>query len=202
MKSFWNERYSADAYVYGMEPNAFFREQLDLLTPGKILLPAEGEGRNAVYAASCGWDVTAYDYSEAAQQNAMHLAAIKRVKVHYLVGEFHELCFEPGTYDAVGLCYAHLPAAVRGRTHKALASLLKPGGTLMLEAFSAGQSEYQKKYGSGGPQDSSMLYTVDAICDDFSSLDVLYCDEVETELAEGSGHIGLARVIRFVGRKH
>lgn len=201
MKSFWDERYADASYIYGTEPNAFFKQQLDLLKPGKILLPAEGEGRNAVYAARQGWDVTAYDYSEAAQEKALRLAANNGVPIKYLIGEFHELCFDVASYDAIGLCYAHLPAALRGRIHKALATLLKSGGRIILEAFSAKQAEYQKMYGSGGPQDPTMLYTAGMIQDDFSSLEVLYCAEVETQLAEGKGHVGTAHVLRYVGRK-
>ena len=62
MKEFWNERYSQEAYAYGTEPNAFFKSRIDQLSPGKLLLPAEGEGRNAVYAATKGFEVSAYDW--------------------------------------------------------------------------------------------------------------------------------------------
>lgn len=65
MKDFWNERYSHEKLAYGAEPNEFFRNQLQHLRPGKLLVPAEGEGRNAVYAAQQGWQVTAFDFSEA-----------------------------------------------------------------------------------------------------------------------------------------
>ncbi|MBX0331880.1 hypothetical protein K3G39_01370 [Pontibacter sp. HSC-14F20] len=65
MQQFWKERYRQQEMVYGSEPNVFFKEQLQGLAPGKILLPAAGEGRNAVYAASQGWDVLAFDYSTA-----------------------------------------------------------------------------------------------------------------------------------------
>jgi hypothetical protein len=57
VKDFWNNRYDEEAYAYGLSPNIFFKEQLDLLPRGSILLPAEGEGRNAIYALNVGWEV-------------------------------------------------------------------------------------------------------------------------------------------------
>jgi hypothetical protein len=78
--STWNERYGADEYVYGKEPNGFLKEFIDNHPPGKILLPAEGEGRNAVYAASKGWEVTAFDFSEEGKKKALKLALKKPIK--------------------------------------------------------------------------------------------------------------------------
>ena len=48
MINFWDDRYSQPEYVYGVKPNEFFAEQIQKLTPGEIILPCEGEGRNAV----------------------------------------------------------------------------------------------------------------------------------------------------------
>lgn len=77
MSQFWNERYSQAEYVYGETPNVFFAAQLDKLSAGTIILPCEGEGRNAVYAASQGWEVKAFDASEAGQKKALLLAEKK-----------------------------------------------------------------------------------------------------------------------------
>ena len=85
MKDFWNDRYGRAEYAYGKEPNVFFKEQLDQLQPGKILLPAEGEGRNAVYAAEKGWQASAYDWSENAYKKAMQLAEEKKVNIDYQI---------------------------------------------------------------------------------------------------------------------
>ena len=56
MKEFWDTRYAEIDFAYGKTPNTFFKDSIDKLTPGKLLLPADGEGRNAVYAATKGWD--------------------------------------------------------------------------------------------------------------------------------------------------
>ena len=73
MKEFWNQRYQNEEYVYGKEANVFFSEQLQKLEPSTLLLPAEGEGRNAVFAAKLGWEVTGLDYSEEAKKKALKL---------------------------------------------------------------------------------------------------------------------------------
>ena len=84
--NFWDERYSSEEYVYGVEPNQFFKQVLDKIpVPGKLLLPGEGEGRNAVYAAKCGWLVDAYDQSINAQKKALKLAEINDVIINYSV---------------------------------------------------------------------------------------------------------------------
>ncbi len=85
MRDFWNVRYSEEIYAYGTAPNVFFSSELKKLPPGKALFPAEGEGRNAVYAATCGWNVIAFDQSEAGKEKALQLAAKKGVEIDYAV---------------------------------------------------------------------------------------------------------------------
>jgi hypothetical protein len=80
MKNFWNESYSTVGYVYGEEANVFLAERLSKLKPGKIILPCDGEGRNAAFAAAHGWEVKAFDSSEAARAKALQLAQKKGVK--------------------------------------------------------------------------------------------------------------------------
>lgn len=81
MNNIWNERYGKEEYVYGEEPNVFFAAQLTKLQNGVIILPCEGEGRNAVYAASQGWKVNAFDTSEAGKTKAIQLASNKGVTI-------------------------------------------------------------------------------------------------------------------------
>jgi len=109
----WNNRYKEDAYAFGTEPNLFFKQQLVKLHPGKILFPAEGEGRNAVHAAKLGWDVFAFDISEQGKQKALRLAAENNVHIDYQVGELPSLQYHPAQFDAVALVYAHFPAAIK-----------------------------------------------------------------------------------------
>ena len=77
-EQFWNERYAQKEYVYGKAPNAFFKSVIDQLKPGRLLVPGAGEGRDAVYAATLGWQVDAFDSSETGREKALSLAQEKR----------------------------------------------------------------------------------------------------------------------------
>ena len=101
MKEFWNARYNTESYAYGKNPNQYFKDQIGLLPPGKKLLAAEGEGRNAVYAASLGWDVFAYDFSEKAYQRAMALAREKQVEINYQIASLSDLTFADTFFDVI-----------------------------------------------------------------------------------------------------
>jgi hypothetical protein len=83
MQQFWDQRYQESEWVYGEAPNAFFKAFIDQQPPGTLLLPAEGEGRNAIYAASKGWTVEAFDFSPVAREKALAGAAAKGVKIRY-----------------------------------------------------------------------------------------------------------------------
>ena len=201
-QDFWNSRYQADDYVYGKAPNAFFRSQLDRLTVGNILLPAEGEGRNAVYAATQGWQVTAFDMSREGKRKADALAAERGVPLHYRVGTLDELDFPREAFDTLALVFAHFLAGQRHTLHRALLGLLKPGGTVILEGFSKNHLPLSRKNPAlGGPGDEAMLFSLDEIRTDFTGCDILLLEETLTELREGQFHNGQSSVIRFVGRK-
>lgn len=202
MISFWDERYSEEEYVYGEHPNEFFKQELDRLKPGKLLLPAEGEGRNAVYASQKGWVVTAFDQSVSGKRKAENLAQKNNVAFTYLLGTFEEMAFEPASFDAIALIFAHWPALKKSDYHKLIAEWLKPGGILILEAFSKRHLSFQEKNPSvGGPKDEAMLYSIEELSQDFAGLDVLKLEEIEIELSEGNYHKGQASVVRLVARK-
>ena len=93
MKEFWNERYAEKEYVYGKAPNKYFKEKIDEIKPGKILFPAEGEGRNAIYAASKDWEVSAFDISEKGKEKALKLSEEEGVHIDYKVGKLHAFLF-------------------------------------------------------------------------------------------------------------
>ncbi|MCX2739031.1 class I SAM-dependent methyltransferase [Pontibacter anaerobius] len=197
MQEFWNKRYSEEETVYGTAPNVFFKEQLSKLQPGKLLLPAEGEGRNALYAAEQGWEVQAFDYSEAGQQKALKLAQERGVSIDYQLTEADKYNAKPDSLDAVALIYAHFPPALRQGFHRKVVGWLKPGGTVILEAF----HPKQLGYNSGGPKDEAMLYTADMLRQDFSGLQINQLEELETELQEGPYHSGKGFVTRLVATK-
>ena len=197
MKNFWNERYSEKGYVYGVDPNVFLAEQLKNLKPGKIILPCEGEGRNAVYAASLGWEVHAFDSIEVGREKALQLAKKKGVSINYAVDDATTITYAENSVDVVAFIYAHFPATIRKQIHQKAITWLKPGGKLILEAF----NPQQLQYNSGGPKDLSMLYTEDMMKEDFASLNIDLIQNLTTELNEGKYHKGKASIIRVVGTK-
>jgi len=197
MKGLWNDRYSKKEYAYGTEPNAFLKSQLLKLRPGKILFPAEGEGRNSVFAATLGWDVVAFDNSIEGRRKALELAAIREVSIDYRLESYDEFEDRAGTYDAIGLVFAHASAAHRASYHQKFIQLLKPGGRIILEGFSTKQLGNT----SGGPKIIEMLFDEAILRDDFGSLTEIEITEADTELNEGVFHTGSASVIRLIGTK-
>lgn len=197
MKAFWEERYSSRLFVYGENPNDFFAETLNTLTPGKIILPCDGEGRNAVFAAKAGWDTYAFDISDAGKTKALQLANKVDVDIDFQVADAMLITYPENTANAVALIYAHLPVLIRQALHIKVISWLKPGGKLILEAFNSLQLNNE----SGGPKNIEMLYTKEMLKEDFSALHIDYIEDVEIELCEGDFHNGKANVIRLIATK-
>jgi hypothetical protein len=198
----WNERFSNAEFVYGELPNDYFKEQLDKLPVGKILLPAEGEGRNGVYAARWGWQVSAFDISEKGRTKALILAEKNNITLDYQVGDLHTLKYLPGQFDALALIYAHFPAAIKSDMHKALSPFVRSGGTLIFEAFSKNHLQYNSNNERvGGPKELAMLFSEEEVLADFPEYNVVELEEKVIHLNEGQFHSGTGSVIRFVGKK-
>ena len=197
MKSFWEERYSREEFAYGTLPNIFFKEQIDKLKPGKLLLIGEGEGRNAVYAARLGWYVDAVDFSEAARKKALKLAETNNVKINYYVDNLEDFIPQVNFYNAVGLIFIHLNNNLRDKVNKRCIESLRPGGKIILEAF----EKKQLGRNSGGPQNPDLLYSLEDIKLSFSNLNSELIKKQVKNLNEGEFHSGEAAVIQFVGIK-
>lgn len=196
MQQFWDQRYQESEWVYGEAPNAFFKDFIDQQTPGTLLLPAEGEGRNAIYAAANGWTVEAFDFSPVARDKALANAAAKGVKIRYDLQDI--TLFEASKkYDMVALLYVHLPKQLRHAFHAAIYKSIKPGGFLVFEAF----AKEQLGFDSGGPKDPALLYDAPSICQDFPFLHQLSCEQKEVILNEGPFHQGKAAVLRLIGQR-
>lgn len=192
----WDERYNGREYFYGTEPNIFFSEQLRKLTAGSLLLPCEGEGRNAIFAAKNGWDVHCFDLSLVGMQKAISLAESNNVTVNYFLQDAN--MFQANQeFDVCGLIYSHFNPEFRERNHSAFVESMKPGGLAILEAF----NKKQITLSSGGPKDIDMLYSIEVLKNDFKSLDIEYLEEMEVELDEGDNHKGYAEIIRMIARK-
>ena len=197
MNDFWNARYADAIYAFGEEPNEFFKQELLKLQPGKLLLPAEGEGRNAVFAARMGWEVTAFDTSIEGKKKAEQLAKNFGVTINYEITDLENFTADSNSFDCVGFTFVHMPPEVRTRIHQKAISWLKPSSKIILQAFSKAQINET----SGGPRDISRLFSEEELRADFSELSDIDIDLEEIILDEGKYHQGKAQVINLVGTK-
>jgi hypothetical protein len=178
---FWNERFSTDEYIYGKNPNKFFKEQIDELKPGRLLLPGEGEGRNSVYAA----------------EKTLMLAKKNNVNINYTLSNLADFIPLENCYDAIGLVFIHLKPDSRKVVHKRIVNALRNNGRIILEAF----EKEQLGKSSGGPQSEEMLYSKEELDNDFRDLRMHLLEKKTVLLDEGDKHKGDASVIKFVGEK-
>ena len=192
----WNERYSSDDFAYGTEPNAFLVQNAKILT-GPVLSLAEGEGRNAVFLASLGLEVLGVDGSEAGLAKAQRLAASRGLTIRTEVADL--ATYEPpaNVYGSVVSISAHLPSAVRKRLYPLVERSLKPGGIILLEAYSKAQIARD----TGGPRDLDMLMASEDLEKEFPNCEPILSREIEREVVEGKFHTGLASVVQFIARK-
>ena len=197
MKEFWDQRYSEPGFAYGMEPNAFFVEVLDSLAPGRLLLPGEGEGRNAIYAAGNGWKVSAFDQSIVARIKALEWATSMDLQIDYRLASLEEFYCPDPIFDLIAIIYIHMLPDIRLQVHSQLSACLKPGGKIILECF----HKNQLSYGTGGPPIEELLYHEDDIQSDFSDLDIDLCEEQVLDIYEGKYHSGKSSVVRLIANK-
>ncbi len=196
MKEFWNKRYTENQWCYGQAPNLFFKNTLKQLKPGKLLLAAEGEGRNAIYAASLGWQVTCFDFSKIARERALEWAKREGLKIDYKLCSYNEFQTDE-KFDLIGVFYFHLESVQRKKFHKQILDYLKPYGYLVMEVFNKGQIEKN----SGGPPNLDMLYSKEDIQEDFLGLDLINCEELEVQINQGTLHQGAASILQFFAQK-
>lgn len=193
--NFWDSRFGGEDFLYGKEPNAFFAEFLSTIEKkGKLLLPAEGEGRNAIFAAKSGWEVTALDSSAVGREKALKFAEEAGVEIEYEILDLRNFEPRPHQYDFIAIIFGHFPSAFRQDLHQKFIKSLKSGGHILIEAFAKEQLGNE----SGGPQDVDMLYSLPLLEEDFSGLSIIKLSYEKVFLNEGKHH-GWADVVRFIG---
>lgn len=195
--AFWDERYASEEFAYGLKPNAGLVALEHALPRGaRVLLPGDGEGRNSVWLAERGHQVTALDQSAAGLDKAQALAQLRGVTVHTLIADLADYQPAPASFDALVLIFVHLPPAQRAAIHRRLAAALKPGGVLILEGFDRSHAGLP----GGGPRDPEWLFDADMLRLDFAGC-ALTIEQIATELDEGPYHQGAVRVLRVLGRR-
>ena len=196
----WDERYAAEDYAYGTEPNDFLAAHAHKLPAGRILCLAEGEGRNAVFLASQGYDVTAVDQSSVGMGKARRLAEQKGVTIETIVSDLAEFPIEPGSWDGIVSISAHVPGAVRRALHRRVVRGLKPGGVFLLEAYTPRQLETAGK-GGPGPEQRERFMTLADLHEELDGLDFEIARETERVVNEGKYHSGPGAVVQILARK-
>jgi SAM-dependent methyltransferase len=192
----WDERYRHEGFAYGTEPNDFLKEVRDRLpSTGRALCLAEGEGRNAVYLAQQGFEVTAMDGSKVGLEKAKGLASQRGVSIHTVVADLNDFEIEPAAFDAVVLIWCHLAQPLRSRIHRAAVAGLRPGGAFVLESYTPKQLEYK----TGGPPTVELLQRLDDLRPDVSPLRLDMAREIEREVHEGRLHRGHSAVVQVFG---
>ena len=198
---FWDQRYAEPGFVFGEAPNEWLATQRGLFKPGMLaLVPGDGEGRNGVFLATCGLIVTTIDASGIGVEKANGLAAKRGVTIDARVADLTTWTWPQAAFDVVASIYLHWPSAIRPRLHAAMMGALKPGGILVLEAYTPRQLQHRAAGSTGGPADVDMLFEPDALRRDFAGLEVVRLEELEVVLGEGARHTGRSSVVRLLAR--
>ena len=189
----WNARFSGDGWAYGKEPNAWLEERIKPGT-GKALVPADGEGRNAVWIASLGYDTTVFDLSDIGREKCALLAAEKGVEVVYEVDDLSIRDFSTSTYDLIACSWFHVPWSMFCEHYPRMLSSLKSGGEFICEGYHTSQMDMT----SGGPKSLDLLWDLDEVMEVISEGFIIKHAKVETvELDESDLHRGDAYVVRL-----
>lgn len=196
--SIWDQRYDEAEFAFGDRPNDFLAEQSDRLTGGTCLCLAEGQGRNAVWLAQQGLDVTAMDQSPVGMRRAQELAAERGVSIRTEVGDLSDYDLGVARWDMIVSIFVHMPAPLRQSVHDRVVAALKPGGTFLLEAYTPEQLDMP---GKGGPGTADMLADLATLKEELRGLDIVIGREVHREVNEGTRHYGMSAVVQIVARK-
>jgi len=193
----WDQRYSDTDYVYGTDPNTFLAGAITKLPKGKILCVAEGEGRNAVFLAEQGYQVTAVDSSIVGLAKARKLAEQRGVDIQTIVSDLAHFTIEPDSWDGVVSIFAHVPPPVRKQLHQDIVNGLRSGGVLILEAYRPDQLKFK----TGGPPTAEFMMTLAGLEQELTGLNFEYAVELDRDVVEGKFHTGKGAVVQIIGIK-
>ncbi len=195
----WDRRYDSEDYLFGTAPAAFLtRHARHLPKAGRVLSVADGEGRNSVWMAEQGLEVTAMDGSPVALDKARRLAVEREVHVAFRLGDVLTWDWTATPYDAVVAIFIQFVGPEdHAQVFAGLDRALKPGGLLMLHGY----APRQVGYGTGGPPYVENMYTLGLLRDAFKGYDIRHQADYDAEITEGRGHSGRSGLIDFIARK-
>ncbi|MEQ6292550.1 class I SAM-dependent methyltransferase [Vogesella sp. GCM10023246] len=195
---FWTPRFAGPDYAYGDAANDFLREQAGRLSPGsRILSLGEGEGRNAVYLAGLGHQLTAVDAAWTGLAKLLQRAAAANLAITATLADLGDYELGHKQWDAIISVFCHLPSALRRQVLARAVQALKPGGLLIMEGY----TPRQLAFGTGGPKETDLLLEPDTLRAELTGLELLHFVELQREVIEGRLHTGMAAVLQVVGRK-
>jgi SAM-dependent methyltransferase len=196
----WDQRYNEDGFAYGTEPNDFLKAEYSQIPKGgKVLCLAEGEGRNAVFLARQGYDVTAVDQSPVGLEKAEKLAADNGVSITTQVADLADYDLGQQAWDGIVSIAAHVPPALRKKVHVQILPALKDKGVFILEGYTVRHLEME---GVGGPPNKDLLLSLDELKNELNGLELEIGQEVEREMSEGKYHQGKSAVVQIAARKN
>ncbi|WP_342544661.1 class I SAM-dependent methyltransferase [Lysinibacillus sp. FSL W7-1291] len=194
----WDQRFQGAEYVYGEQPNAFIKDYVYYLKDyPNIATYAEGEGRNAVFLATAGHTVTAYDYAQSGLQKTEQLALKHQVTVQTKLADLLLDELPVNKYDAAIMVFGHFPAKQQQTVIQKIIDSVKPGGRIMMELYSI----YQLPYASGGPQQLDFLYNPLDVLQWCQVYKIIHFFTGEQIRHEGMLHTGLAHTIQLIIEK-
>jgi len=200
MKEFWDERYADTDYAYGKAPNEFLATEYHRIKPGNVLCLAEGEGRNAVFLATKGFTVTAVEQSSRGPEKIRQLGREKGVEIATIEADLDDFEITPAHWDGIVSISAHLPPSIRKKIHRQIVSGVKPGGVLILEAYTVKQLAMP---GIGGPpaDQKAMFMSLPALETELAGLNFIIAREAQRNFSEGKYHQGLSAVVQLVAER-
>jgi len=198
-KEFWNKRYEAEGFLFGREPNAFVKSQAHLFKPGlDVLSIADGEGRNGVFVARQGANVTSVDFSEPALEKARSLAKEFNVDITIDLQDLYQWQGPETAYDIVLAIFIQFaPPEKRTGLFNNIKHMVKPGGLVVLQGYRPEQLAYK----TGGPPQAENMYTSELLRSAFGDFNILHLEEHDSVVDEGPGHSGRSALIDMIAQR-
>ncbi len=195
----WNDRYAKPGYLFGTEPAQYLQDHEAYLKQGfTALAVADGEGRNSVYMAGQGVQVTAMDSADVAVEKARALAEAAGVAVDFNIADIAKWDWGAKSYDlVVGMFIQFVGPEGRAAQFEGMKQAITPGGHILLHGYTPKQLEF----GTGGPPFVENLYTEDMLREAFSDFEIVELRAYEREIDEGVGHSGMSALIDLVARR-
>lgn len=197
----WDQRYKEEGFAYGTDPNDFLRSEYSRIPKGgRVLCLAEGEGRNAVFLAKQGYQVTAVDQSSVGLEKAQNFAVENGVEISTVVADLADYDLGTEVWDGIVSIAAHVPPLLRKSLHGQVVRSLRKGGVFILEAYTARHLEID---GVGGPPASQkeLFMSLDELSAELNGLDFVVGAEVVRHISEGKYHQGESAVVQVVACK-